>query len=204
MMNMATELIAPNNPVKDLKVEVLEQKNLTKLTQSVKDDELRFWEREYITEHIDTMPGGMNKILCQFLWMTGCRITEGLSVQKKDLDFKNYTCRIRWLKNRKHNARIIPLHPRLKDILEVYTSGMTQEERLFPITRQQAHNITTKYFDGNPHMFRHSFAVNWVRNNGRIELLCRMLGHSDIKYTMIYLRFAPQDIGKELLKVEFT
>ena len=63
--------------------------------------------------------------------------------------------------------------------------------------------IKYKAFDDSPHRFRNSFAVHWLRCGGRLEVLSQMLGHSDIKTTMIYLKIVPVDQGKELLKVRF-
>lgn len=57
--------------------------------------------------------------------------------------------------------------------------------------------------NGHPHQFRHSFAVNWLRNNGDIIILHRILGHTKIQTTMEYLKIVPTDQGKELLKINF-
>ena len=38
------------------------------------------------------------------------------------------------------------------------------------------------------HCFRHTFAVNYLRNGGNIYYLSRILGHKSVKTTEIYLR----------------
>jgi integrase/recombinase XerD len=40
----------------------------------------------------------------------------------------------------------------------------------------------------NPHAFRHCFAVTYVRNGGDIYRLSRILGHTSISTTQLYLR----------------
>ena len=145
-----------------------------------------------------------HKLLMQFLWMTGVRVTEAISLLKKDIDFSNHTMRIRWLKNRKYLFRIIPIYPRLKDMLQIYTATLKAEDKVFNITRQRVWQLVSKYFEkGHPHQFRHSFAVNWLRSGGEIATLSKILGHSSVITTMIYLKIVPTDQGKELNKVVF-
>lgn len=40
----------------------------------------------------------------------------------------------------------------------------------------------------SPHTFRHTFAVNFLEETGDIYRLMRLMGHSDIKITQVYLR----------------
>ena len=178
-------------------------KNLTNPTSKVKQDLPSYWDRDFIHECLNNIEKPCDKMICSFMWFTGCRITEVVSLQKQSLNFKDHLITIRWLKSRKYNYRVIPMHPHLKGLLEIYTGTMKAEQTLFPITRQRAWQIIQKYFKGHPHQLRHSFAVNWLKCGGDIVTLSRMLGHSDIKVTMVYLRIVPQDIGKELLKIEF-
>lgn len=48
----------------------------------------------------------------------------------------------------------------------------------------------------NYHMSRHSFATNFLLQGGRIEVLQKLLGHSDIKETMIYVHVI-EDVTNE-------
>src|SRR5215469_4711276 len=40
----------------------------------------------------------------------------------------------------------------------------------------------------SPHTFRHTFAFNWLTNGGDIYKLSRVLGHTDVQTTQIYLK----------------
>lgn len=162
-----------------------------------------YWEAEYINEKIDEETNPKYQMFFRTLWITGCRVTEAINIRKRDIDFTNYVMEIRWLKNRKYHTRRIPLHPKLRDLLQMFTASIKHDELLFDFSRQRAYQIVKRRFNGNPHMFRHSFAVQWLRCDGRIEILSQMLGHSDIKTTMIYQKIVPVDQGRELLKVKF-
>jgi integrase/recombinase XerD len=179
-------------------------KSLTKTYQKENRKGLiPYWDKEYINNGINKITNPQEKMLIKFLWFSGVRITEAINIKTKDIDFINYTIQLQWLKNRKYKYRILPVHPRLKEILEVYVSAMNQEQKLFPISRQRAWQITKKHLNGNPHKIRHSFAVNWLRSKGDIIILHRILGHSKIQTTMEYLKIVPTDLGKELIKIEF-
>jgi len=190
------------NKAKDMVV--LSGKDLTLSNGDVNPLNLpKYWNRDYIHERIELVSNLRHKMLMQFLWFTGCRITEAVSVQKKQINFKDYVITIRWQKNKKYLYRNIPMHPTLKNMMEIYTAPMLTEELIFPITRQRAWQLVKKYFEGHPHQFRHSFAVNWLRCGGELVLLSRMLGHANVQSTMEYLKIVPIDQGKELMKIEF-
>jgi len=182
---------------------VLKNNNLTKSSINVKRDNVNYWSKDYINERIELTKNHQHKMLLKFLWMTGVRITEATLLRKEDIDFSNYIMTVRWLKSRKYNYRNVPIHPQLKDILQLYTATMRLNERVFPISRQRAWQIVKKNLNGHPHQFRHSFAVNWLRNDGNIVILSQILGHSKLQTTMEYLKIVPIDQGKELLRIRF-
>ena len=46
----------------------------------------------------------------------------------------------------------------------------------------------------HPHLLRHSFAVNFLRNGGNIRALQEILGHDDISTVQVYLHIVEQDL----------
>ena len=178
-------------------------RSLSNAQEHFRKDLAKYWDKDFINETLSSISKHSDSMLCRFLWMSGVRITEALSIQKKDIDFKNYMLRVKWLKSRKYKERIVPIHPTLRSILQIYTASMNQDDRVFPMTRQRAWQIVKKYFKGHPHQFRHSFAVNWLRSGADIVTLHRILGHSKFQTTQEYLKIVPVDQGKELIKVQF-
>ena len=190
--------------IKDVVVlDNLKGQDITISAEKVKRDFAKYWSREYINQKVEAIENLNHRMLMNFLWMSGVRITEAVSLRKMDIDFPASLMTVRWLKSRKYNNRVVPIHPRLKDVLQVYTAALKAEERVFPITRQRAWQLTKKYLGGHPHQLRHSFAVNWLKCGGDIVILRRVMGHSNIQTTMEYLKIVPVDQGKELIKIIF-
>lgn len=185
------------------KMVVLERQNLTIQAERVKSELPKYWDKEKVNQMIELVNNYQHKMLLTFLWYSGVRITEAISLRKQDIDFEHYTMQVRWLKSRKYQHRVVPIHPELRNLLQFYTASLKAEDRVFSITRQRAWQITRKCLNGHPHQLRHSFAVNWLRCDGDIVTLHRILGHSKIQTTMEYLKIVPNDLGKELIKISF-
>jgi len=53
------------------------------------------------------------------------------------------------------------------------------------------------------HALRHTFASHFIMAGGNILTLQRILGHSDVKMTLIYAHLAPDFLGQELERVRY-
>jgi len=54
--------------------------------------------------------------------------------------------------------------------------------------------------DVHPHRFRHTFAVNFIRNGGNAFALQKLLGHSDMATVLRYVRLAELDVREAVRK----
>lgn len=184
-------------------IDIQSKQDLTESAVAVKSDLPEYWTREEVHAILDKVTDAGHRMLFTYLWMTGNRITEAVSLKRRDLDFDNFLITIRWLKNRKYNSRNIPMHPNLRQLLQLFCSKMKADDDVFDVGRQRAWQLCQKYANANPHKFRHSFAVNWLKCGGSLVILSQILGHSDIRVTMEYLRIVPIEQGQELLKITF-
>lgn len=51
------------------------------------------------------------------------------------------------------------------------------------------------------YVLRHTFAINWLRNGGNIEVLRRILRHTSLRTTQIYLNFENEMVDREYRRV---
>ena len=184
-------------------VTIPSSQDLTISSRTERVDIAKYWEKDFINERLAATTDHKKRMYCTYLWRTGVRVTESVSIQKKDIDFVNDVQVVKWLKSRKYLRRVVPMHPHIKDLLQVYTAAMKADDYVFPFTRQRAYQIVKEVMGGSPHQFRHSFAVNWLRCKADIVILSKILGHSKLNTTMEYLKIVPLDQGKELMKVSF-
>ena len=86
--------------------------------------------------------------------------------------------------------------------------NIPEDRHIFSIKRCQVHTIVKKYgkmigVDIHPHTYRHSFAINWVRQNQDLRRLQLLLGHSSLAVTPGYLQFKDVDIMDAYNRVDF-
>ncbi|HPE15255.1 MAG TPA: site-specific integrase [Bacilli bacterium] len=191
---MVNEVIVP---------EILNNKNLTIKSGIVKQERRKYLDKSEIQEKLSNITDPNDKFFCTFLWMSGIRVSEAINIKKKDISSREKFMIVKWLKSRKYFERIVPLHPQLNQMLDIYTAGMNMDDRIFPFSRQNAFYITKKWLGVSPHKLRHSFAVNWLREGGDIAYLSKALGHRFINTTGEYLKIVPSDVAKELEKIRF-
>jgi len=152
-------------------------------------------------------------LLINFLWQTGARITEALSVKVSDIDFYSKVVHMPSLKKKSPQIKTIPLQGELLGELGAYIGqkGLKKDDRIFSFTRQHAHRIVRdacikvgiEKERSHPHVLRHSFSVNAVLQRVPLPILQRWLGHSDIKNTMVYLQILSQDTRDFYEALEF-
>lgn len=170
----------------------------------------QYLTKEEIHEILDTIPKTEYRdyVLILTLWGTGFRVSETIRIRKRDINFAHRTMRVTWLKKRRVAERIIPIHQDLAAQLAQYTANMKYDDLIFDITRQRVGQICKKY--GNqttikkrihPHIFRHSFAVNFLKATRDIMALSRLLGHSSVGDTMIYLQLTNDDLADRLAEM---
>ena len=144
-----------------------------------------------------------NYILILTMWRTGVRVSELVKLEKQDIKDKMIV--IRQGKGRKD--RIVPLESELGNLLWGFTDRMTPKTKLFPISDRQVRNIINKYttdeIDAHPHTFRHSFAVHCLKKGMNLRSLQKILGHSSLTTTQVYLDVIGEDIKEDFEKVEW-
>ena len=52
------------------------------------------------------------------------------------------------------------------------------------------------------HVSRHTFATLFIKQGGKVEMLQQLLGHSDIKQTMIYVHIVMEDANEEVYRLD--
>ena len=132
------------------------------------------------------------KILLGFVLLTGLRISEVLNIRREDIDFKNKLVRVQQKKKRKEAYREVFVP---NDLLDLIKSSNWQK---FNISRRWAYHIVKKRTGYHPHAFRHAFALMLISKTKNLEIVRRLLGHSNYNVIKEYLNYTIEDI-KEIV-----
>lgn len=147
--------------------------------------------------------------IINFFVATGVRCRSLRNVKIKDLDFENEIIYINITKNRK--PIVLPMGRTIKKVLLEYLKirGGDLEDYVFcnlegkQLTQSSLHNIVGRYnvkrgvTKTNIHAFRHYFAKNYIQNGGNALKLQKILGHSTLEQTRIYVDLFGQDLQKD-------
>lgn len=140
----------------------------------------------------------------------GARIDEVLGARVANLDLEQLTLKVR---GKGGKERLLPLSVEMRKILWVYTNRhrfKVPSDYLFPTkagSRLEYHNVLRDIktlcddleIEGvrlSPHGFRHFYSVNFLRRGGDLYRLSKILGHTSVKTTEIYL----QSMGVEMVQ----
>ena len=152
-----------------------------------------------------------DRALIAVLVYLGCRLNEALSLRVRDLDFRNRTVRIRQLKKKGEFIRIVPVPSEyFWRVMREYVSLLpSRDSRLFEITDRQARNIVYGFTERalgrryRPHSIRHAYAIFIMKKTRDLEVVRRLLGHSDYDWLKQYLDYTQEDIMEDLKKAYY-
>ncbi len=152
-------------------------------------------------------------IIATFLF-TGLRCEELRSLKMTDVVLENKTL---FVQNGKGNKdRIIPLNKKLIEILKDYLKDRKRLNKCCPafftsmprdnqmgeaVIKRLVKRLRDKsgiYF--YPHILRHTFATLMLEGGCDLFALSKMLGHSDIKTTTIYLSATTAHLQEQIVK----
>jgi len=171
--------------------------HLLKKEEVVKDiyttDEIKKLVKKPVTKNFNELKTWC--LVC-FLVGTGCRIGTALDIRVEDVDFGSGYVTFRHMKNKKQ--QVYPLSRALIGVLKQYLVVRGNDGYLFcnqygdkadmRTTQKQIadYNKARGVNKTSAHLFRHTFAVNFLRNNGDIYTLSRLLNHSSLEMSAHY------------------
>jgi len=139
--------------------------------------------------------------LILFLYASGCRVSEALSVQKRDI--LNGWVKIRFAKGEKE--RVVPLAPVAIDALKRYmeatdiqSSDIWLNYKGNRLSRISAFKIVKRYLGTSPHTLRHSFASSLIIGGADLRVVQELLGHSSLTTTQIYTHIQKENLKETI------
>ena len=150
-----------------------------------------------------------NWAVINLLLATGVRANTVVNIKISDVDFEHNIIRLRKLKNRKQ--QMVPMSTTLNTALSLYLKvwDWGEDDYFFPCNdhqQLQAHslilsirkyNLARGVTKTSVHLFRHTFAKNYILAGGGMIQLQAILGHSTLDMTRKYINLYGNDIQRD-------
>jgi integrase/recombinase XerD len=185
----ADEGYVQSNPMRTIPAIKYEKKQRQNLTQL---------ELEYLRQCCETP---RERAIIEFLFSTGCRVSEIAGVKKTDVDWNARTVHL-FGKGSKHRTSY--LNAKAEVSLKAYLKDRTDDSEFLFVTERKPHRgLTTCALEKivrkiaqrssaemnkhvTPHILRHTTATLALQNGMPIADISKLLGHEKIETTMIY------------------
>lgn len=142
--------------------------------------------------------------LVDFLYSTGCRVSEVARMNVEDVDFDRMECRVLGKGNKE---RIVYLSPVASMHLKEYLDNREDtEDCLFEgwrgkrITKNGIEALIRRLGtsagvdNAHPHRFRRTLATNLLDRGMNIQDVAKILGHADLKTTQVYCYISQNNV----------
>lgn len=201
--NIVKEVKPPKPEIRD--IEPLSQQDVRLLIQAVGKSRPHFMRgRPGVVRSLPEEK--RNKAILLLLVDTGLRASELCDLTIRDFDLRNKKVR---LFGKGSKERFVPISPTTAEAIWRYLNSRGEVPIIAPLfatdtgrrlDRDNLRHMTVTtgaragVMNCHPHRFRHTFAINFLRNGGSIYALQDILGHSTLEMVKRYLQIASTDI----------
>lgn len=155
-----------------------------------------------------------DKALLEFMYATGCRVSEAVGTNLDDIDLEEKVVR---LMGKGSKQRLVPLGSYARNSVVAYlnagrgelerrsTAKVPERRALFlnkrgkRISRQSVWEIVKTAGERagitkplHPHTLRHSFATHLIQGGADVRTVQELLGHASVTTTQIYTHVSPE------------
>lgn len=158
-----------------------------------------------------TLAGRRDRALLEFMYSTGCRVSEAVALDELDIDLDGATA---VLTGKGDRQRMVPLGrmaveavgtwlpdrarirgPRSGAAIFLSLKGRRlTRQTIWQVVRRHATRAGIPAAKVSPHVLRHSAATHMVEGGADLRTVQELLGHASISTTQIYTRVSPQHL----------
>lgn len=169
-----------------------------------------FLTAEDVTKMIECSYNTRNAFVISLLYSSGIRLSEMIQLNRNSIVDRKFTvvgkgkkARLCFIDERTEHLMSQYLKTR-KDNSEALIVSAVNKARMTPTNVQLLikNSAIRAGIDKRvtPHTLRHSFATNFLKNNGNMRYLSTMLGHASLDTTMMYAHVVDNDLQAQYEK----
>lgn len=151
-----------------------------------------------------------NAFIISLLYSSGIRLSELLALNRGQIVDRRFT-----VIGKGRKPRLCFIDERTERLMEAYLKTRQDHSDALVVSfenkgRMTATNVQLLIRNSaaragitkkvTPHTLRHSFATNFLRNNGNMRYLSALLGHASLDTTMMYAHVVDSDLQKQYEK----
>jgi integrase/recombinase XerD len=159
-----------------------------------------------------TLPGRRDRAVLEFLYGTGARVSEAVSIDLLDVDLEERTAVVTGKGSRQ---RLVPMGRKTVEAIAQWLpdrltlirrstpgdpvflnlrGGRISRQGVFDLVRKHAVRAGLDPRKVSPHVLRHSAATHMVEAGADLRTVQEMLGHATISTTQVYTRVTPAHV----------
>ena len=166
-----------------------------------------FINAKEVARIIESSSSIRTKFIVSLLYSSGIRVSELISLNRGQIRDREFT-----VIGKGKKERLCFIDSRTERLMYQYLETRNDSSDALIVTKQNGsrpHKSTIELIIKNavkkaglydkhitPHTFRHSFATNYLQNNGNMRYLSEILGHSSLQTTSIYTHVVNNDLKK--------
>jgi integrase/recombinase XerC len=181
-------------------IKIVAPKNEKRLPNFVADKDMKVLFTH--VEFPDNWNGKTSRLLMNFFYHTGMRLSEVIQLKKNQIGFSAQNIKVLGKGNKE---RVIPVSSELMTAIKDYITERQAEfpdcdhdtllvnEKGKPLGPRKVYSLVKSYLSlvttiekRSPHVLRHTFATHLMNNGADLNAVKELLGHSSLAATQVY------------------
>lgn len=169
-----------------------------------------FLTAEDVTKMIECSYNIRNAFVISLLYSSGIRLSEMIQLNRNSIVDHKFT-----VIGKGRKARLCFIDDRTEKLMDQYLKSRDDNSEALIVSAQNKARMTPTNVQlliknsairagidkrVTPHTLRHSFATNFLKNNGNMRYLSTMLGHASLDTTMMYAHVVDNDLQAQYEK----
>lgn len=169
-----------------------------------------FLTEQEVTRMIECSTSLRNAFVISLLYSSGIRLSELIALNRGQIVDRRFT-----VIGKGRKPRLCFIDQRTELLMNMYLASRKDNHEALIVSNEFKHRMTATNIQllvrnsaskaclnkkVSPHTLRHSFATNFLKNNGNMRYLSAMLGHASLDTTMMYAHVVDLDLQNQYEK----